>query len=273
MLTLLRTALYVLALAAAAGCDSTADTATASPGTVGRSADPSPVASAAPPAATPGPWREVGKSVQGRPVRARTIGTGPRRVLFIGGIHGDEPEGAYTTAQLPTAFIDAGLAATVTLNILEDANPDGTAIRTRGNANGVDVNRNFPASNFDRTNPTNGGSPLSQPESLAVHRTIQRIRPDLVLVLHSWNGDQFVNFDGPARSVAERFSATSGLPVQESTGFAPTPGSLGSFVGRDGGIPILTIEVLRGTDAEQVWAKIRTALLEAVAGRTSTGIP
>jgi murein peptide amidase A len=208
-------------------------------------------------------WEIVGTSVQGRPIRARAFGYGPRQVLFIGGIHGDEAEGAYTTDQLPAAFTAAGLEETVTLTILEDANPDGRAANTRGNANGVDVNRNFPASNFDWAS---GATPLSEPEAQAVTDMIDRVNPALVVVAHSWIGKQFINFDGPARAIAERFSAASGLPVEESSAFAPTPGSLGSFVGRDRGIPILTIEVLRGSEPGAVWERLRTALLGAIAG-------
>ena len=126
--------------------------------------------------------------MQGRPIRLLTLGHGPSKVLFIGGIHGDEPERAVATAELPAVFEAAGLADAVTLAIMEDANPDGRAAGTRDNANGVDVNRNFPASNFDTTDPSNGGKPLSQPESRAVNDTIERIQPDLVLVAHAWAG-------------------------------------------------------------------------------------
>ena len=166
----------------------------------------------------------------------------------------------------PTAFEAAGLADAVTLTILEDANPDGRAAGTRGNANGVDVNRNFPASNFDTTDPSNGGKSLSEPEARAVNDTIERTKPDLVLVAHSWAGRQFVNFDGPAREIAERFGATSGLSVEESSSFAPTPGSLGSYFGRDRGTPILTIEVLNGSSPHDVWDQLREALLQAIGG-------
>ena len=214
-------------------------------------------------------WQVVGTSVQGRPIRARTTGAGPRRVLFIGGIHGDEAEGAYSAAQLPAAFIEAGLADAVTLTILEDANPDGRASHTRTNANGVDINRNFPATNFDSSNAAYGSQPLSQPESRAIYDTVGRLHPDLVIVMHSWQGRQFLNFDGPARQLAERFSALSSLPVEESSAFAPTPGSLGSYVGRDRGIPILTVEVLKGADPKAVWDQIHGALLEVISGRAS----
>jgi protein MpaA len=221
-------------------------------------------AAASPPDAST--WEVLGTSVQDRPIRSLTVGHGPRKVLFVGGIHGDEPEGAYSAAQLPAAFATAGLADTVTLTILEDANPDGRAAGTRGNANGVDINRNFPASNFDTTNPSYGREPLSQPESRVLYDSINRVNPDLVMVAHAWAGRHFINFDGPARELADRFSAASGLPEEESTSFAPTPGSLGSYVGRDRGTPILTIEVLRGTDQNAVWEQLRAALLQAIAG-------
>lgn len=140
----------------------------------------------------------------------------------------------------------------------------------RGNAHGVDINRNFPAANFDAAAPSNGGTPLSQPESRALVETIDRAAPELVLVAHSWLGREFVNFDGPARAIAERFARTAGMPVEESSAFAPTPGSLGSYVGRDRGIAVVTIEVLRSSDPLQVWDKLRPALLEAIRGAQSS---
>ncbi|WP_172798201.1 M14 family zinc carboxypeptidase [Mycobacterium sp. GA-1285] len=213
-----------------------------------------------------GEWQTIGSSVRGAPIRILHVGRGPRKVLFIGGIHGDEKEGLTTTIELPTAFESAGLADTVTLTILEDANPDGRAANTRFNANGIDVNRNFPAKNFDPTDPVNGGAPLSEPEARAIVETVDRIAPALILVAHSWAGREFINFDGPAAEIAQRFSEASGLPVEESSAFAPTPGSLGSYFGRDRGIPVLTIEVLKGSDPEAVWNQLRPALLQTIGG-------
>lgn len=211
-------------------------------------------------------WTVIGKSLRGKPIRMMKLGNGPRTVLFIGGIHGDEAEGAVATAALPDAFGAAGLARTVTLYIIEDANPDGREAATRDNANGVDINRNFPARNFEPGNPAGGGSPVNQPETRAVVETIDRIDPHLVMVVHSWNNEQFVNFDGPAQAAAERFSALSGLPVKASGEFAATPGSLGSYAGRDRGIPVLTIELLKGSDPQMDWRKIHDAVIGAISG-------
>jgi protein MpaA len=41
---------------------------------------------------------------------------------------------------------------------------------------------------------------------------------------------------------------------------------LGSYVGRDHATPILTIELLKGSDPKADWDQIRTALLDAIGG-------
>ncbi len=68
-------------------------------------------------------------------------------------------------------------------------------------------------------------------------------------MLHSTRRGPFVNFDGPANEVAARFAEGAGDPwtVQPSMGY-PTPGSLGSWMGVDRGVPILTIEFDRDCD-------------------------
>lgn len=213
-------------------------------------------------------WQTIGNSVQGRPIRMRRLGNGPRKVIWIGGIHGDEPEGKVATEQLPQAFTDAGLVSSVTLLLIEDLNPDGRAADTRGNANGVDLNRNFPADDFDSSNPDFGGSPLSQPEALALHDLVVAQRPALVLVAHGWRGESFINFDGPADVIASSFAKLSGMTYKPSTALTdPTPGSLGTWVGIDLGIPILTVEYLRGSDSAADWDLSKTAILGAIDSR------
>src|SRR5437016_740418 len=103
----------------------------------------------------------LGRSVDGRPISAREVGDpGGTRILVVGCIHGNEPAGiaiARRLAQLSPANID--------LWIVSDLNPDGKAAGTRGNAHGVDLNRNFPF----RWRPIrgvfeSGPRPLSEPE-------------------------------------------------------------------------------------------------------------
>jgi hypothetical protein len=205
--------------------------------------------------------------VQGRPLRLLRLGVGPRKVLWIGGIHGNEPDGIVATARLPDAFATSGLRNTVTLLVLEDANPDGRAARTRTNINGVDLNRNFPAPNFDATNPTDGGSPLSQPESKAAYNVIVTEHPALVIACHSWVGASFVNFDGPALHLAEVFARHSGMALRLSSALGETtPGSLGSWLADSLGMAVLTIEWQRGSDPTKDWQRTRAAVLATIGG-------
>ncbi len=209
-------------------------------------------------------WQQIGTSQQGRPLRIARLGNGPRRVLWVGGIHGNEREGRVSTEELPRALLaTAGATAAITLTILEDCNPDGTAANTRGNAEGIDLNRNYPATNF-LPSETNGRRPLDQPEARALHDLILEERPHLVIVAHSWHDDHFINFDGPAEHLAERFSQLSGYRVKPSDKFAPTPGSLGSWVGRKLGIPILTLEYHRGKEPRAAWRETSAAILAVV---------
>ncbi|MBL8732355.1 MAG: succinylglutamate desuccinylase/aspartoacylase family protein [Planctomycetes bacterium] len=209
-------------------------------------------------------WQTIGHSVEGRPLRLTRVGHGPRRVLWVGGIHGDEREGRVSTEQLPRALAAVpGAFEQVTLTILEDANPDGAVHDTRGNANGIDLNRNYPAGNFLPSKQF-GQRPLDQPEAKALHDLILDERPHLVIVAHAWRKDHFINFDGPAARHAELFSKHSGYRVKPSDLIAPTPGSLGSWVGRKLGMPILTLEHERGVDPLWAWMQTREAILAVI---------
>jgi len=205
-------------------------------------------------------------STEGRPLRMATLGHGPRRVLWVGGIHGDEREGAQATAELPAAFAaEPGALERVTLLVIEDLNPDGTLKKTRGNGRGVDLNRNFPAANF-RESSRHGDEPLSEPEARALGELVASWRPELVLVAHSWREQEFVNFDGPAAALAARFAELSGFELRASDALEPTPGSFGSWAGVTLGLPVLTIEWRRGRTGESAWAATRAAILAVILG-------
>jgi predicted deacylase len=221
-------------------------------------------------------WSPIARSVEGRTIEAVTlepssVGATPRRVLVIGSIHGNEPEGLPAVqpliAALAAARADGSLAASV--RVIRDLNPDGTAAASRTNARGIDLNRNFPASNFSPATDR-GTVPLSEPESRTLARELDTFRPDLVIVFHSIRSGPFVNFDGPASDLAEAFVAAAQQSdprwrVQPSMGY-PTPGSLGTFVGIDRGLPILTVEFWRGHDADAA----RRAGVDGVMGAIHT---
>ena len=130
--------------------------------------------------------------------------------------------------------------------MIEDVNPDGSAVNRRTTNAGVDPNRNWPSDNFI-PHERHGDAALSEPGVAATHAALSEFDPDLVVVLHSTDRGPFVNFDGPAEAHAQLFAGAAGWRVVPSMGY-PTPGSLGSYMGVDRGIPILTIEFDRGSD-------------------------
>jgi len=213
-------------------------------------------ASAAEPAR--GAWEPIGRSVSGRRIEALTLPAPGPRALIVGGIHGDEPE-----AQGAIDELAAHLASTrpnATIRIVRDANPDGTAAGSRANSRGIDLNRNWPARNFTPA-PDRGPAPLSEPETRALHREIVRFGPDLVIVCHSSPRGPFVNFDGPGAELAAAFATAAGRTdgrwrVVPEIGYA-TPGSLGSYIGIDLGVPILTVELARSGAPEGARAALR----------------
>ncbi len=215
-------------------------------------------------------WTGIGTSRQNRSIRAATLGTGSTRIYLIAGIHGDEPEGQHAIDDIAARFRQDNR---VTLRLVRDMNPDGTASRSRTNARGVDLNRNWPATNY-RPSTSRGDRALSEPEAAAVHADMLQFDPDIVVVFHSSTRvhTPFVNYDGPASHLAEAF-ADAARPHALNWGVVadmgyPTPGSLGSFIGIDRNIPILTIEFQRGQHPESV-RRSALAGLDAIAARSA----
>jgi predicted deacylase len=210
-------------------------------------------------------WRDAARSVEDRAIELCTVGHGPRRVLWIGGIHGDEREGRVATECLPRAVADdPALLSRVRLTLVRDLNPDGSCAGRRGNARGIDLNRNFPAATF-RARQQNGQSPLDQPESRFLHDLLQELDPHLVIACHSSRSGPFVNWDGPAEALARQFSALSSYRVVRSDDLHATPGSLGSWVGNEREIAVLTLEFRRGADPVTAWQQTSAAILAVLA--------
>lgn len=219
-------------------------------------------------AGTNGVTEQLGTSVKGQPIFGYRLGTGSQTVLFFGAFHGDEPESTMVVKKfLEYLRQNPDLLSERTAILVPVVNPDGLGAGERKNANGVDLNRNYPTSNWNSegkgTNYWGGKSPASEPETKVVVELLDRYKPDRIISIHC--PYKCVNYDGPAESLAEIMSEENGYAVEPSIGY-PTPGSFGSYAGIEGRIPTITLE-LPPTGEEDVWKDNRGALVRALRGR------
>ncbi len=165
-------------------------------------------------------WDVIGHSLRGRPIFLFTSSAAEAhlKVLVVGAIHGDEAAGMRITRRLLGRAAPHGTE----MLVVPTVNPDGVAAHTRGNARGVDLNRNFPF----RWRPLFGAEysgtvPLSEPETRAAYGLVLRQKPDLTI----WFHQPFGLVDKPEGNpfAARRFSQLIGLPLVRLRG--PYPGS------------------------------------------------
>lgn len=200
----------------------------------------------------------LGESVEGRPILARRFAAtkeDPIKVLFLGGIHGDELSSVSITF-LWMETLRQYHSGTFDWWVVPVVNPDGL-LRTEGNryrssrwnANDVDLNRNFlpsqaqyldddyrEAQRQSRPRYYPGPEAVSEPESTLVDQMILRYQPDIIFSVHAPHG--IIDFDGShLPPPPERFGSLSHRAL------GTYPGSLGDFAWNLMGIPVVTIEL------------------------------
>ena len=209
-------------------------------------------------AAAPPEEMTLGKSVEGRPIVAHVWGEAEPTLLIIASIHGSEPAGTPLVERLEAWLSDRPEElANHRLVIVPIVNPDGYAKRERHNANGVDLNRNYPTDNRTERK-IHGDSALSEPESRALMRAVQVFDPVRVVSLHQ--PIDCLDYDGPGEALATTMSeAIEGrLPVKK------LGGPFGSYVGITLERPIITMELPKGAEertAEALWDDYGAALV------------
>lgn len=193
------------------------------------------------------------KSVRGIPIVIKEypplLGRIPQaRILVVGGIHGDE----YSSVSVIFKWmktLDRYHSGLFHWKIAPLMNPDGLLRRKsqRMNENGVDLNRNFPTSNWQtesrhywvnrtRRNPRRypGKAPLSEPESLWLYELVEEFKPDAIVAVHAPYG--VLDFDGPDRPPKRIGHLYLNL-------LGAYPGSLGNYAGVENEIPVITLEL------------------------------
>lgn len=207
----------------------------------------------------------IGSSVQGRPIECVTLGYGGDATLIIATIHGNEPAGTPLVERLIEHLAARpALLRGRQVMIVPVSNPDGYEADDRHNARGVDLNRNFPASNFASLDG-HGNGPLSEPESRALHRLLETYPPDRVISIHQPTSlPACIDYDGPAQALAETMADYCDLPVKK---LGSRPGSLGSYVGMTLGRPIITLEIPRfpaDRNGDALWERYGRMMMAAI---------
>jgi hypothetical protein len=208
-------------------------------------------------------------SHEGRPIVHQNSASSDlrgKRILVIGMIHGDEPLSGEMALEWAERLKTIGHRNH--WRVVPMLNPDGHEKKTRLNARGVDLNRNFPtkdwadeakkywkkSSNGDpRRFP--GDAAASESETKCAIAHIKDFKPDFIVSVHT--PYKVLDFDGPKMN----FPRYKDLPWKALGNF---PGSLGRFMWRDFQVPVLTVELGHAmVDANHLQDIVGTFAIEA----------
>ena len=192
----------------------------------------------------------------------------PSEMLVIGGMHGDEPEAVVAMS----AALRMISADDLTCPVVIACNPDGLALGTRANANGVDLNRNFPSRDWTDGGTTyrwssadpsdtvlgTGDEPASEPETRALIDLIERRSPRFVFSFHAPLG---LVEDPGKTELGGWFAEAARLPIEPDVGY-PTPGSMGTWL-TERGVAVITAELphVSPDEAIRTYAPVLARLL------------
>jgi len=142
---------------------------------------------------------EVGKSVEGRPIKSITIGNGPVKVLMWSQMHGNESTASRAILDIlqflnepgDLAMLQQNILNRVTICIMPMLNPDGAVLFHRRNALNIDINRD--AREFE------------SPEAQILKAVLADFKADYAFNLHDQR--RFYNISGSGKPSTIAFLA------------------------------------------------------------------
>lgn len=222
------------------------------------------------PGTAPQAWESrvlVGHSVQGREIWAYQVGdpNATRIALVLGQMHGEEPAGTLTARGL---IDDHRRVRGIQLWVIPSMNPDGGAIGRRQNANGVDLNRNWPINYVQELPGTryySGTGPMSEPETRAMAAFIEELEPDQMVSIHQpLTGVD--NYELKDRSLHDALVRELGLPSRTLDCNGVCRGTMTQWVNATITGAAITIEYPAGVSDHYAGITARDGMVRALGG-------
>lgn len=196
-----------------------------------------------------------GTSVQGRALVAYHFGSSGPVTMYVGAIHGNESSSmGILQSWINELEANPSRIGNRQIVIIPNINPDGIAAGTRANAHKVNLNRNFPTSNWvsdikdtDGSHKGGGGSsPLSEPEAKALADITSRYRPRLLVSYHAIGSLVVGDPGGYSAGKAAQYAGMVGY--RNATGMSSTfdydiTGAYEDWTYRNLGIPSMIVEL------------------------------
>ncbi|MEK7635385.1 MAG: M14 family zinc carboxypeptidase [Patescibacteria group bacterium] len=226
----------------------------------------------------------IGKSVENRDIIAYNYGTGEKKILFVGGIHGGYEWNTSKVAYELINYLEANpsfVPNNIKVTVIPVLNPDGlykivgtttgnftsanvssNTVPGRFNANNVDLNRNFDCdwqtnATWQNKTVSGGDSVFSEPESLAIKNYIETNKPSAVVVWYSSAGGVYSSschngVSPETNTLTKTYASASGYPAYQSFDFYATTGDMVNWLAKIN-IPAVSVLLTNHTDTE--WTK------------------
>jgi len=235
------------------------------------------------------PLSIIGKSVEGRDIKAYHYGTGDTELLFVGGIHGGYSWNTSLVAYQLVDYLEKNpsiIPQNVKVTIVPALNPDGLYEVTgmdgeftasdvsasqkasaRFNENDVDLNRNFAcnwqsAAKWQSKDVSGGSSAFSEPESAAIKNYVDGASPDAVVVWYASAGGVFSSscnngVSQETAAITNVFADASGYKAYEEFDAYEITGDMVNWLASEG-IPGISVLLFDHQSTE--WSKNRAGI-------------
>jgi len=212
----------------------------------------------------------IGYSVLARPIGVYAFGQGENEYLIVAGIHGGYEGNTVDLANELVMYISQNpeaIPSGAKLYIIPDLNPDAVArgrnVDARVNANGVDLNRNFPSQNWvpnwnhdncwnDR--PTTGGTyGGSEPETKTAMSFIKAHHIIAMISYHSAALGVFpggVEWEPESKRLAKALARVAGYPYPPIEIGCVYTGTLADWAVENGVIASVDMELANHRDPD-----------------------